>query len=98
MELGCRDVVIEGDCLNIIRTLQNNVEDLSAVSEFLRDIRLRFPSFNYVSFSYIPRLGNHVAHSLSRHVLVNCESLMVCPLCLRTSSDLICMLPFHGYD
>lgn len=73
MELGIRHVVIEGDCLNVIRALQDNVEDFSAIGSFLQDIKHCCSFFTSFSFAFVPRSGNTLAHSLSRNVLVDSD-------------------------
>ncbi|KAG8377325.1 hypothetical protein BUALT_Bualt08G0021500 [Buddleja alternifolia] len=50
---GWRDVVLEGDCLSLIRRLRSPALDLSPIGSIIDDCFLLVASFNSVSFSFV---------------------------------------------
>ncbi|KAK6164142.1 hypothetical protein DH2020_001006 [Rehmannia glutinosa] len=77
----CSNLLIETDCLHLAQSINNNQEDLSYLGNIIEDIRSYRSSFSSVSFSYIPRETNNLAHSLARHALtLSCNSWHSGPL------------------
>ncbi|KAL0403885.1 UNVERIFIED_CONTAM: putative mitochondrial protein [Sesamum radiatum] len=62
---GWRRVILEGDCAVLIRKLGSRTEDLSPLGPLVNDILGFSNSFLSCQFSWIPRLGNGVAHFLA---------------------------------
>lgn len=78
-DLQLSDICIEGDCLSIILALNRNSPDFSASGVILEDINLLLASFNSVSFEFVPRLGNALAHNLSRNIVEDCDGGDILP-------------------
>ncbi|KAL0303741.1 UNVERIFIED_CONTAM: hypothetical protein Sradi_6242200 [Sesamum radiatum] len=64
--LHWRRIILEGDCLPLLQKLKSLREDYSATGPITSDIFHILSVFNCVSFSFIKRSGNSVAHSLAR--------------------------------
>ncbi|KAL0361676.1 UNVERIFIED_CONTAM: putative mitochondrial protein [Sesamum radiatum] len=63
---GWRRVVVEGDCLNLIRKLNAGQGDLSLTGPLVLDIQYFAAKFSSCQFSWIKRSGNSVAHFLAQ--------------------------------
>ncbi|KAG8369155.1 hypothetical protein BUALT_Bualt15G0121900 [Buddleja alternifolia] len=63
---GWQDVILEGDCAQVISKLRNPCTDSSLISSVVYDIKLLCSCFHSVSFSHVMRTGNRVAHTLAR--------------------------------
>ena len=57
---------VESDSLLVINALKNKVSNAAPFSNTLDDIHCIANLFFFLSFSFIPRLSNVVAHSLAR--------------------------------
>ncbi|KAH1046486.1 hypothetical protein J1N35_037270 [Gossypium stocksii] len=68
LKFGYRQVVIEGDALNVIRKIQSEEEDRSVISPYIADIKSLSKMFNKCCFNKISRNRNGVAHAISRDV------------------------------
>ncbi|KAK4422989.1 hypothetical protein Salat_1881500 [Sesamum alatum] len=66
IEQAWTNVIVEGDCLSIIRRLAGDEEDDSAVGHLLSKVRLRAKDINCCSFAYVHRNANIPAHNLAR--------------------------------
>ncbi|KAL0320163.1 UNVERIFIED_CONTAM: hypothetical protein Sradi_5277800 [Sesamum radiatum] len=64
--LHWRRIILEGDSLPLIQKLQSWPEDHFATGPITSDIFQLLSVFNSVSFSFMIRSGNSVAHSLAR--------------------------------
>lgn len=64
-ELGLRNIVIERDCLSLVQDVQRGSQGRSNFDLVLDDITDLFTSFDNVSFSFVKRSGNKVAHILA---------------------------------
>ncbi|KAL5554428.1 hypothetical protein UlMin_041829 [Ulmus minor] len=68
-QMGFSAVILESDCLGVTKALDTNTlhdSDLSYVFDSIYEI---CNGFDIYKFSYIPRTGNQVAHSLARLAL-----------------------------
>ncbi|KAL0399727.1 UNVERIFIED_CONTAM: putative mitochondrial protein [Sesamum radiatum] len=63
---GWRRVVLEGDCLNLIRKLNAGQGDLSFTGPLVLDIQYFAAKFSSCQFSWIKRSGNSVVHFLAQ--------------------------------
>ncbi|KAK8576343.1 hypothetical protein V6N13_090816 [Hibiscus sabdariffa] len=66
LELGFRSVQIEGDSLSLIKKLSSAMADKSVISPILLDIKALSKAFDIITFSFVSREGNKVAHELAR--------------------------------
>lgn len=71
--LGLRDIVLEGDCLQVIQQLQNPEPSLSLAGNIISEIKHLGLSFNSISFSFTCRETNKVAHLLASAFYNDCE-------------------------
>ncbi|KAA3463976.1 reverse transcriptase [Gossypium australe] len=65
-EMGFQDVCIEGDALSVIRKLKAAEEDRSCISNLIKEIKGKVVNFRSVSFKYVPREANKVAHAMAQ--------------------------------
>ena len=70
IEAGFSRMIIEVDCLGLFYALSKRKGDLSAHGLILKDIWHLCSLCQYVSFSFIRRNGNKVAHALAQRSLV----------------------------
>ncbi|KAK9008774.1 hypothetical protein V6N11_080252 [Hibiscus sabdariffa] len=66
LDLGFRSVQIEGDSLSVIKKLNSTVADKSIISPILGDIKALSATFATITFSFVGRKGNAVAHELAQ--------------------------------
>ncbi|KAK9047296.1 hypothetical protein V6N11_053143 [Hibiscus sabdariffa] len=66
LDLGFRSVQIEGDSLSVIKKLNSTAMDKSIISPIIGDIKALSVNFVSVTFSFVGRRGNVVAHELAR--------------------------------
>ena len=67
LEIGCRSFVLEGDSESVIKTLSSEDESLAPFGHILTSAKSKIDA-NCISFSYVRRLGNSVAHNLAKRV------------------------------
>ncbi|MBA0628537.1 hypothetical protein Godav_023254 [Gossypium davidsonii] len=58
-------IIIEGDALSIIKKCKMNSYDRSMIGALIYDIHQIMTKSSNISFEYIPREGNSLAHSLA---------------------------------
>ncbi|KAL4336242.1 hypothetical protein GQ457_07G016650 [Hibiscus cannabinus] len=66
IELGFRQIQVEGDSLSIIKKLNSTIADKSVLSPIVNDIISMRDSFEIITFTHVGRLGNEAAHELAR--------------------------------
>jgi len=79
---GCRHIIIESDCLQLIQMLKSKSIYDSLVGLFVQDIISFVVNFDFFSWSFVKKRGNQIAHDLAHRL----------PLCLETqlwTSDLL---------
>ena len=64
---GFRNLVIEGDCLARISKLRRQVRPNNMLGFFISAILSTSALFKFVSWSFVRRGGNSVAHSLAKY-------------------------------
>ncbi|KAH1032212.1 hypothetical protein J1N35_044386 [Gossypium stocksii] len=64
-EMGFQDICVEGDALTIICKLNSVEEDKSSISSLIQEIKGRIPNFRRLSFEYVPREANKLAHGMA---------------------------------
>ncbi|KAL0006865.1 hypothetical protein SO802_008367 [Lithocarpus litseifolius] len=67
LDIGCTNLILEGDSKNLMTWLSNDSEVLSYGGLLLDDIRRLSSFFSQLHYSHIRREGNNVAHSLARY-------------------------------
>ncbi|KAK8606864.1 hypothetical protein V6N13_052617 [Hibiscus sabdariffa] len=65
-DLGFRSVQVEGDSLSIIKKFNAATMDRSLISPIISDIQTLRGSFDNITFSFVGRQGNMVAHELAK--------------------------------
>ncbi|KAL4301987.1 hypothetical protein GQ457_10G016720 [Hibiscus cannabinus] len=69
-DLFFRNIIIEGDSLTVIKKLQSSSNDMSLIGMILSDVNSLSKFFEGVTFQFVPRDCNEVAHKtalLGRH-------------------------------
>lgn len=79
LSLQLQQVCLEGDCSNLIKNLQSSSPCLADSGTVIDDILALISSFSCVRFSFVPILGNVLAHLLSRNFSVDDEGGNVLP-------------------
>lgn len=62
---GSLSLVVEGDCLPLIQKLQNKLIEDNVLGLFIVDILNLVAKFDFVSFLFVRRGGNRIAHELA---------------------------------
>ncbi|KAA3472112.1 reverse transcriptase [Gossypium australe] len=65
IDMGFRKIMVEGDSLTVIKKIRAELDDRSVIRPIIRNIRMLAKGFEQISFSFIPRKGNRVAHTLA---------------------------------
>ena len=73
-ELGLHRVTVEGDSEVVVKALSCKEYGLALYAHLIKDVSLFFGLYSKLSYSYVKRDGNKVAHSLVRLALTtqNC--------------------------
>lgn len=66
VNLGFRSVLVETDSLTIVKRLNSLKEDRSVLSPIIKDIKAIKGLFENITFDFVRRSGNLVAHTLER--------------------------------
>ncbi|KNA15390.1 hypothetical protein SOVF_098710 [Spinacia oleracea] len=65
-DAGYRSVIVESDCLPLVKLLNTQVKERSSTQVVVEDILAKTRNFNLVSFVYARRECNSVAHSIAK--------------------------------
>ncbi|XP_024160347.1 uncharacterized protein LOC112167549 [Rosa chinensis] len=65
--LQLQQVEVEADCLLAVQCINNDVEDLSELSNMVLDIRTKISSMHGVKLVFAPRSCNSIAHRLASY-------------------------------
>jgi hypothetical protein len=65
-EAGFRDVIMEGDALNVVKEINSNPPYLSRLGHFVEAIKRELHFFQSIHFVYAPRELNYAAHGLAK--------------------------------
>ncbi|XP_040990895.1 uncharacterized protein LOC121238111 [Juglans microcarpa x Juglans regia] len=68
--MGITHLVLESDCLLVVKELNEASTDQSPQGYIIREIRLLLDNFIDVTVCHVNRLGNGVAHGLARHTWI----------------------------
>jgi len=71
-EAGFRDVIMEGDALNVVKEINSNPPYLSRLRHFVEAIKRELDFFQSILFVYAPREFNYAAHSLAKEASGSC--------------------------
>jgi len=66
VDVGFNELIIEGDSINVMRALSSLSLNLSVVGNVVADIQCLISGLSRVSFSWVKRDCNQVAHVLAR--------------------------------
>ncbi|KAK8559320.1 hypothetical protein V6N12_042599 [Hibiscus sabdariffa] len=72
---GWKQVVLEGDAIEIVNRLANSILDFSALGTQLKPVREATKNFIFSSFLYVNRIGNKIAHELAHWALGNSHDM-----------------------
>ncbi|XP_030945884.1 uncharacterized protein LOC115970385 [Quercus lobata] len=67
-DIGVRDIILEGDSLNVYRALQGLSTPPPSVDAVILGVQTACSEFRYVEFSHIRHEGNRPAHLLAKYV------------------------------
>ena len=67
-EIGLRPYILEGDAEVVINTLKFDEESLSSFGHIISLAKSTLDTNYCISFSHVCKVGNKVAHNLTRHV------------------------------
>ena len=68
LDLGFSEVVLEGDNIGVMRSIQSKGANNSSLGHIYGDIHCLAAGFRVWSVSYVKRTANSVAHSLAKYV------------------------------
>ena len=68
-DLGFRNVILEGDSLDLIKALKSAEDSLSPTGLLVDDMKRVASSFERLMYSHVKRNGNRVTHNLAKNVL-----------------------------
>ena len=66
ISLNIPTAAMESDCLTLIQKLRAKIEETTEIGEIIADIKFLCNSFTLVSFFYVPRANNVIAHNLAQ--------------------------------
>ena len=66
-DAGFSRLIIEEDCLNVMRALSDPTENRLLLGHIYDDIKFNLRGMQVLSFNWVKRGGNMVAHSLAEH-------------------------------
>ena len=66
-EVGFSRVIIEGDCLKVMRALSVSTENSSLLGHIYEDIKFNLRGMQVLSINWVKKGGNMVAHTLAKH-------------------------------
>ncbi|MFQ6650529.1 hypothetical protein Gotur_022916 [Gossypium turneri] len=69
IDMQWSNIIIEGDALSIIKKCKIKSQDKSMIGTYIHDIHQLLAKSNNISFEYIPREGNSLAHTLAAETL-----------------------------
>ena len=74
-------VIVESDCLELIKELQSTTSSASYFHSIIRDCQILSGSFQSCEFYHTKRAGNRVTHSLAKYARHNDDSMWIeeCP-------------------
>lgn len=67
MDVGFTEVVLEGDCIRVMRSIQSNGMNNSGLGHIYGDIHCLAAGFRAWSVNYVKHITNSVAHSLAKY-------------------------------
>ena len=66
-EVGFSRMIIEGDCLKVMRALSVSTENSSLLGHIYEDIKFNLRGMQVLSINWVKRGGNMVAHTLAKY-------------------------------
>ncbi|XP_048493290.1 uncharacterized protein LOC125493810 [Beta vulgaris subsp. vulgaris] len=76
MEAGFHGFIVETDCMTLFEALKRKRRPASVLGRILQDIYVLISSCTNVTFSFVRRSGNEVAHLLAKRSLESDELLV----------------------
>lgn len=73
IDLGLRNVILEGDSLTVIKKCRSDVRDRSVISPIIQDIKVIASRFNSIQFRHVKRTKNQLADCLATESLERSE-------------------------
>ena len=97
-EVGFSWVIIEGDCLYVMRALSISTENSSLLGHIYEDIKFHLRGMQVLSINWVKKGGNMVAHTLAKHArnlindlywikILHCLRRMLCIMILYISMN-----------
>ncbi|KAK4381492.1 hypothetical protein Sango_2963000 [Sesamum angolense] len=90
-DLQLTNMIVEGDCLSVIKKLKDGAVDDSYISPIIQDIKKILSGLDKVEFNHVKREGNMAAHFLVRNSISQnyCFSILPEEVALAISVYLI---------
>lgn len=76
---GFHDVIIESDCLSVVKAITYITTCLAVGGHIVEEIKLLSSKFHSIIFIHIFRTANTMAHDLSRHVTSDRDGFTILP-------------------
>lgn len=70
-EIGCRNLLLESDCANAVKKLNDTNKDRSVVGPLIEELKAAMMVFDQVQVRAVRRTANVVAHKLAKEGCVN---------------------------
>ena len=64
VDIGLSDIVIEGDCVQVINAIKSDRGNLSRLGHVIEDIQVLISGLRWAEVRWVKRSANLVAHSL----------------------------------
>uniref|UniRef100_A0A803PII9 Reverse transcriptase domain-containing protein n=1 Tax=Cannabis sativa TaxID=3483 RepID=A0A803PII9_CANSA len=74
-DMGWANVIVESDCLRVINDLENNKFMASPYFHIISDCKALLADVSNVSFQFVKRFANKVAHVLGRSSLIEADCI-----------------------
>ena len=70
-ETGCNKIIVESDCAEVVKTMQNGGNSLGAAAAIYEECAFLCRNFARVTFCHCPREANMAAHYLAKFSVTN---------------------------
>ncbi|XP_012847995.1 PREDICTED: uncharacterized protein LOC105967955 [Erythranthe guttata] len=83
---GWPDIIVEGDNLRVIKSMQEDESSLASYGAYLDDIKILAITFRSCSFSFVKRGCNQLAHAIATSSVLDCTEGYSLPSSLADSA------------
>ncbi|XVF02199.1 hypothetical protein REPUB_Repub04eG0155500 [Reevesia pubescens] len=89
-DLGFNFIILEGDSMCIVKSLQANEQNLSSIGLVIEEGIFKISLFHKCSVGHILRPGNMAAHTVAKHALLSSDKsvwIEECPVFFQSVVD-----------